>query len=147
MNHHSILAIVLGRDSSSSALLVVSGLVLGGVLAVIVYFTRVFFQPITLTHWILLSPFAVGVPAFVAYKNDGLLTCWLYVFVLFLPATYIIGTQPVARDLHRSTPLVVIVGLTLILTALGGTVAFLLGAGGREAGRLLRGRSGGPSSN
>jgi len=81
---------------------------------------------------------AVGVSAFHAYRNDGLLVCIGLAFVL-LAALVTGGFLGIATFGGRSPGAYLLVGLPLAFAVALGTTGFLLGAGWRRLENRTRG--------
>lgn len=79
----------------------------------------------------------VGLPAVVAYSNDGLATCWLFAFCVLLPVYLAWPTTWIDGDVAYRMTVAERVGIPLYVAILSGTFAFFLGVGARWVVRTL----------
>lgn len=136
-------AAFVGKNRRYSAVFAGSGLALGVILGLALGVVEASL-PESFTHtieatdgWVLWLLF-VGVPAAVAYTNDGLAACWVFNYGLLFP--YFLAWQPsgTAGDLQFSFTAGQRVVFPLILAILFGSLAFGLGLGVRWTVRTLR---------
>lgn len=87
--------------------------------------------------WVLWLLF-VGLPAVVAYKNEGVIACWLFNYGVLFPIFLARPTTTTADGLQYSMTLGERIVLPLIVAILFGSFAFFLGVGARWIIRRLR---------
>lgn len=134
---------LLGRDRRLSACFVGTGIALGVVLGVALgLFEASPPQPVAdavavTDGWVLWLAI-VGLPAVLAYENEGIVACWLFNFGVLVPYFFLRPTTTVHGDVATSITLSERIVFPLIIAILFGSLAFFLGVGGRWFSRRLR---------
>lgn len=142
MTTHAVSEGLLGRNRRMTARFVGAGVALGVILGVALGLLEASLpQPVTdgvaaTDGWVLWLLF-VGLPAVVAYRNEGIVACWLFNFGILFPFFLLRPTTTVRGDVATSiTPSERIV-FPLMIAILFGSLAFFLGVGARWlTGRL-----------
>lgn len=81
--------------------------------------------------WVVIAALAI-VPAVYAYWNDGLTTCWLFVFSLVFGGTYHAHANRTGDVGFPQSPLEYALFFAVFFAAFGGPLAFVFGAGVRD---------------
>lgn len=143
MSESSVKTALLGLNRRTTVIFVGIGIALGVIFGVAlgVVETSVF-DPLwefiqNTDGWVLWLLF-VGVPAVVAYKNDGLAACWFFNYGVLFPMFLLWAP---GGDVRTNLTLVQRVVLPLIPAILFGSLGFALGTGTRWAVQICRSNS------
>lgn len=134
---------LLGRNRGLTARFVGTGIALGALFGVgLGLYESALPQPVAYAvaatdGWVLWLLF-VGVPALVAYENDGIVACWLFNLGMLVPFFLLQPTTTDYGDVAASTTVSERLVLPLVLAILFGSLAFFLGVGARWLGSWLR---------